>query len=237
MPHGPIFSDWNYHVLRDFFWLLPHTGSRDTLAQFLTVNALASTWIFSAVFFLFWRIEDKRREWRRSCLLEVVFAFFLAMIVTLAWRPWIGWAAPSLVPRFQMLYPDYFWNDGNHNCFPSHSTLIYLLVAAGFWPFKRWVSALLMLWVLLGISAPRVYVGGHYPIDVLAGIVIAAVALWIARWICATPRIAGLFSQIITKDGISLDLFLFLWLFELAEGFRSSYIIAMGLARGARSIL
>jgi len=44
-------------------------------------------------------------------------------------------------------------------------------------------------------------------------------------------------SQIITKGGILLDLFLFLWLFELAEGFRSSYIIAMGLARGARSIL
>jgi membrane-associated phospholipid phosphatase len=237
VPHGPIFSDWNYHVLRDFFWLLPHTGSRDTLAQFLTVNALASTCIFSAVFFLFWRMEDKRREWRRGRLLEVVFAFFLAMIVTLAWRPWIGWAAPSLVPRFQTLYPDYFWNDGNHNCFPSHSTLIYLLVAAGFWPFKRWLSALLMLWVLLGISAPRVYVGGHYPIDILAGILIAAIALWMARRICATPRVAGLFSQIITKDGISLDLFLFLWLFELAEGFRSSYIIAMGLARGARNIL
>jgi hypothetical protein len=44
-------------------------------------------------------------------------------------------------------------------------------------------------------------------------------------------------SQITTKGGILLDLFLFLWLFELAEGFRSSYIIAMGLARGARSIL
>ena len=94
-----------------------------------------------------------------------------------------------------------------------------------------------MLWVLLGISAPRVYVGGHYPIDILAGILIAGVALWIARWICATPRVAGLLSQMIAKGSVLLDLFLFLWLFELAEGFRSSYIIAMGLARGARSIL
>ena len=162
-------------------------------------------------------------------------AFCLAMLATLTWRPWVGWPAPSLTQPFRALYPDYFWNEGNPNCFPSHSTLIYLIVAAGIWPFKRWLSALLMLWVVVAISLPRLYVGGHYPIDVAAAILLAAIAVWATRGICSNGRASELVDRIILKK-MPLELFLFLWLFELAEGFRSSYFVATGLARVARSI-
>ena len=234
MPE-PFLPDWNFRILHEFFLQFPHNELRDSLAQFLTLNALASTWIFAAVFYFYWRIEDKRTVWRRSRLLEIFIAFCLAMIVTVTWRPWIAWPAPSLVARFRVLYPEYFWNDGNPNCFPSHSTLIYLIVAAGVWPFKRWLSALLMLWVLLAISLPRVYVGGHYPVDVLAAIFLSVIILWITRRICATGWVSALLGQTVSK-GLLLEFFLFLWLFELAEGFRSSYVIALSFAHAARSI-
>jgi membrane-associated phospholipid phosphatase len=234
MP-GPFLSDWNFRVLQDLFRILPHNLRRDSLADFLTTNALLSTWIYATVFYLFWRIEDSRTVWRRSRLLEIFVAFLLAMLVTLAWRPWIAWPAPNLVPRFQILYPRYFWNEGNLNCFPSHSTLIYLIVAAGLWPFKRWVSAILMLWVLLAISLPRVYVGGHYPVDVLASILLAAIAIWTARLICSNARTSALFERIISKK-MFLESLLFLWLFELAEGFRSSYSVATYVAHVVRSL-
>jgi membrane-associated phospholipid phosphatase len=232
---GPFLPDWNFRILQEFFGLFPHNEFRDSLARFLTANALASTWIFAAVFYVYWRIEDERTGWRRSRLLEIFIAFCLAMIVTVTWRPWIAWPAPSLVPRFRVLYPEYFWNDGNPNCFPSHSTLIYFIVAAGLWPFKRWLSALLMVWVLLTISLPRVFVGGHYPVDVLAAILVAAITLWTTWRICATARISALLKRILSK-GIILELCLFLWLFELAEGFRSSYYIATSFAQVARNV-
>ena len=231
---GPWFSDWNFHILQELFRLLPHNLRRDSLADFVTMNALASTWIFAAVFYFCWRIEDGRTVWRRSRLLEIFYAFFQAMLVTLTWRPWIAWPAPNLVPRFQILYPRYFWNEGNLNCFPSHSTLIYLIVAVGLWPFKRWVSALLVLWVLLAISLPRIYVGGHYPVDVLAAILLTAIVAWITRRICADPRVSGLLARIISKRML-VECLLFLWLFELAEGFRSTYSIATYIAHATRS--
>jgi membrane-associated phospholipid phosphatase len=232
---GPFLPEWNFRVLQQLFLVFPHDGARDTLAQFFTANALASTWIFAAVFYLYWRIEDKRTVWRRSRLGEIFIAFCLAMLATLTWRRWVGWPAPSLVPRFRELYPGYFWNDGNPNCFPSHSTLIYLIVALGLWPFKRWLSALLMLWVLLVISLPRVYVGGHYPVDVLAAIFLAVVALWVTQRLCARSRVSELLARVVSK-GIIVEFFLFLWLFELADGFRSSYFIVTRLARLARGI-
>jgi hypothetical protein len=78
-------------------------------------------------------------------------------------------------------------------------------------------------------------VGGHYPIDVVAAILLTAMAIWITRWICSNRRVSDLIDRIISKK-MPLEMFLFLWLFELAEGFRSSYFIATGLARVARSI-
>jgi membrane-associated phospholipid phosphatase len=233
MP-GPFLSGWNFRVLQEFFRLVPHNEWRDTLAQFLISNALASTWIFAAVFYLYWGMEDQRTAVRRKQLAEIFISFCLAMVATLAWRPWVGWPAPSLVPRFRTFYPEYFWAEGNPNCFPSHSTLIYLIVAAGFWRLNRWISTILMLWVLIAISLPRIYLGGHYPIDVVAAILLAAIAMWAALYICSRPRISELMTIISKK--MLLELFLFLWLFELAEGFRSSYVIATDLAHVARSI-
>jgi membrane-associated phospholipid phosphatase len=235
MTPGPFLPDWNFHLLQQLFRLLPHNLQRDSLADFLTTNALVSTWIYAAVFYVYWSIEDSRRVWRRAHLLEVFVAFWLAMLASVVFRPWIAWPAPNLVPRFQMLYPRYFWNEGNSNCFPSHSTLIYLIVAAGFWPFKRRLSAVLILWVLAAISLPRVYVGGHYPVDVLAAILLAVVALWTARQICANPRVSGLLMQA-SSMGLKIEWLLFLWLFELGDGFRSSYSIATYLARATRNI-
>lgn len=235
MTPGPFLPEWNFHVLQEFFRLVPHNEWRDTLAQFFISNALASTWIFAAVFYLYWRIEDQRTPVRRKQLAEIFVCFCLAMIATLAWRPWIAWPAPSLVPRFRIFYPEYFWAEGNPNCFPSHSTLIYLIVAAGFWRLNRWISMALMLWVLIAISLPRIYAGGHYPIDVIAAILLAAIAIWATRRICARPRVSELLARIIPNKTV-LELFLFLWLFELAEGFRSSYVIATDLAHMARRV-
>src|SRR5271156_3266883 len=96
----PFLPDLNFQALQQLFSLLPHTELRDSFAQFLIQNALASTWVFAAVFYVYWRIEDERTVWRRSRLLEIFIAFCLAMVVTVAWRPWIAWPAPSLVPRF-----------------------------------------------------------------------------------------------------------------------------------------
>ena len=235
MTPGPYLADWNFRVLQELFRRFPHGEALDGMAQFLALNALASTWIYSAVFYIFWRIEDDRTVWRRAHLSEIFIAFCLATFATLLLRPWVGWPAPTLVPRFRELYPQYFWNDGNQNCFPSHSTLTYLLVATGFWPFRRWLSLLLTVCVFLLISMPRIYIGGHYPIDIIAAILWAAAATGVARLICARPETAMFLKRIVSK-GLLVEVFLFLWLFELGNGFLSSYWILRTLARAARSV-
>ena len=91
-----------------------------------------------------------------------------------------------------------------------------------------------MLWVVIAISSPRSYVGGHYPIDVAAASSGGHRRVGNAG-VRSNGRVSELVDRIILKK-MPMELFLFLWLFQLAEGFRSSYFVATGLARVARSI-
>lgn len=231
----PVLSDWNFRLLRALFHLLPHTACRDSIAQFFVDNALPSTFIFAAALYFYWRIDDDRAVRRRYRLLVLASVVCVMSLVTLGLRPWIGWPAPVLSPRFRDLYPQDLWSEGNPNCFPSHSTFVYLLIALGLWPFSRKLSVLLAVCVVMLISFPRIYIGGHYPVDVLAGVVLAGFAAWVVEGVCRFgPMRAGL--QRVASAGAWVELLVFLWLFEVAEGFRSSFWILSIAARAAKNM-
>ena len=198
------------------FRLVRHRGSTDTFFDFLTFNHLVSTWIFAAVFYLYWRIHDERTMWRRWRLTQAAIAFAAAVGITLIVRPWIAWPAPALNPTFRPLYPNYFWGNGSYDSFPSHATLAYFIVAAGVWPLNRRLAVALAVWVLVFISFPRIFVGGHYPIDVIASLALGIVVLLVIwQWNPGQTRLEWLVSP----RNAWRELVLILWLFELGEEF------------------
>ncbi len=213
----PWWPEWNFRALQWLFHVIRHRGTTDTLLDFLTSNHLVSTWIFAAVFYLYWRIADERTTWRRWRLTQIVIAFAIAVVISLVIRPFVSWPAPAVNPGFRGLYPNYFWGNGSYDSFPSHATLAYFMVAAGIWPLNRRLSLALTVWVLAFISFARIYVGGHYPIDVLASLVLGvAVLLVVCRW---NPSQSSLQWLVSPRNGWR-ELVLILWLFELAEEFR-----------------
>lgn len=230
---GPWFADWNHAVLQALFRVMPFNGWRIALAEIATYNPLASTWIFALVFYIFWWQKDERTLWRRSRLLETALSCTLTVLLTLAIRPWVSWPSPIRVASFQTLYPSYLGTVGNANCFPSHSTLVYLMVGLGFAGLNRKISVSLVAFTFAAISFPRVYLGGHYPIDILASTMLAIVATVSFRLWCAHPRI-GHFLEWAASRGALTEIFLFLWVFELGEGFRSGMDALLILGHAGR---
>jgi undecaprenyl-diphosphatase len=220
MPE-PWLADWNRAVMEALFHVLPHSGARVNVAEFLTLNPLVSTLPFAAVFYLQWRIEDERTIWRRSRLLEVIVAFAAGMAFSLILRIWISWPAPTLSPVFREMFPDYIWGLGNLNSFPSHSTLAYTLAGAGMYSIRKRLGVLMFLFVLAAISFPRVYIGGHYPIDVVVSLALAFACLWAARRVGRIASVQAWLERMAAGNG-RVELFVFLWLFEMAEGFRGT---------------
>lgn len=193
---------------------------RDTAARFVAENSLVSCFVIGAIFYYYWQIKDERTLWRRRHLIGIIVACVVAVTVTGLWRPWLHWPSPSRSEGFHGLFPAYLWGTGTENSFPSHSTLVYILVAFGLWPLSRTISFLSAVFVLIFISLPRMYVGGHYPIDILAMLPFALAVLLPVSWWAAGSESAIRLVRVFSAGGWA-DFVLFLWFFELSEGFGS----------------
>jgi undecaprenyl-diphosphatase len=101
-------------------------------------------------------------------LLGLVFNNFLLKNLVARPRPWL--TVPGLLPLMEPPDP---------NSFPSGHTCA-AFAAAGIWmrtlPDRRLKAAAAAAAVLMGYS--RVYVGVHYPTDVLAGMCIGLFCAW-----------------------------------------------------------
>jgi membrane-associated phospholipid phosphatase len=227
---APWFYALNHWLLAALFRLFPHTDARMNLAQFFIHNRLASEVWFAVACYYFWSLRDEQSEWRRARILEASAACLTAAIVMLAVRPFIGSVPPSRAPEFQQLFPPYLWDFSSGNSFPSHSTLVYLVMAGGLWPINRRLSAALCGWALLTVSLPRVYMGGHYPTDVFGSIIIAAVVLALGRRVGASRAGAQLLDRL-SSAGSWIEIAMFLWFFELGDGFHSALEIGAFIVR------
>jgi undecaprenyl-diphosphatase len=105
--------------------------------------------------------------------------------------------------------------------FPSDHAVLFFCLGMGLWLISRRLGAIALAYALLGACFPRVYVGIHYPTDILAG---AALGIGIAcfgmvDWI----RNAVIHPMLYWQEHYpaSFNAFLFLFSFEIAEQFDS----------------
>jgi undecaprenyl-diphosphatase len=71
------------------------------------------------------------------------------------------------------------------NSFPSDHAVIFFAIATAIWMRSRLCGGLAYLWVLLFACLPRVYLGYHYPSDVVAGAMIGT-AIMVAAYAVPT---------------------------------------------------
>jgi membrane-associated phospholipid phosphatase len=109
-------------------------------------------------------------------LLGATVAIVLARLCGLA----ISWPPPSRDPILAHLYPTYLIENINENSFPSESTALYAAIAAGVSSLNRQIGAILFVLVVVVVSLPRVFVGGHYPTDIFAGLILGLAAYFLA---------------------------------------------------------
>ena len=229
----PWLSRVNYDLLVRLYRFWPFNTLRVNIAEIFILNPWMSTLPFAVGYFLSWSESSAVVATRRQRLLEIPLACVLAVAVTVVLRPWIRWPSPSHAPGFQSLYPPYLWAYGNENCFPSHSTLICLIVAIGLLPLHRKIGTILVAFVFLAISLPRIYVGGHYPIDMAASVVLAIVCYCAVRALSLLPRVQAILGWAASR-GLWSECIIFLWSFELGDGFRGTLMTVATLRHLSR---
>jgi membrane-associated phospholipid phosphatase len=168
-------------VLSVFIYL-----SDSNLSLFFTINSLSgytgdllwvaltffSDGLVSFIILLPWIKRKPRLIWAvlLAAILFTIFGQGIKRVVDVARPPQV--LSPDV---FHLIGPDW----GQH-AFPSgHAAMIFMLAGAFVFTISRtWVRWLLVVFASL-IALSRVVVGVHWPLDILAGVAIGWVGVWI----------------------------------------------------------
>jgi hypothetical protein len=98
-----------------------------------------------------------------------------------------------------------------------------MIVAIGFLPLHRGIATALIVFALVGISLPRVYLGGHYPLDVVASVVLAVASYLAVQALSSISRVQALLNWAGTR-GLWSECLIFFSSFELGNGFQGTML-------------
>jgi membrane-associated phospholipid phosphatase len=145
-----------------------------------------------AMGFVFW-LESRERYWRfASALLLLSFLAFVTYLFFPSTPPWLQYPhvvhkiSDETVAKLGLNYfisPLYRSLDPNlYAAFPSLHAAYPVVAAVYAWGSRRWLSLLLCGWAAC-VWFSVVYLGEHYVVDALDGLVYVAAAVLLVEWV------------------------------------------------------
>jgi undecaprenyl-diphosphatase len=207
---------WLVHVGSSSF-VFTHTVH--AIYDFYIVKGLVPLTILCAIWFKPGDSQQWRREMVVATLCSGLVAFVVGRVSALA-LPFR--LRPIYTPGLQQMFP--FSNEMGSgmrfwSSFPSDHAAIWMAIAVGIFFVWRWIGVLAMLQCLVCICLPRIYLGLHYPTDVIAGIVVGALCSWVLTRAPIRGRYAPPVVGFMERQPTVAYMLAFLFLFEFATMF------------------
>jgi len=193
-------------------------GIQSALRHFV----LGGFW-YAAAMFIFW-VQSARHGQRstRVRIITTIIGSAITILLTLLVGLVIAWPPPMRDPELAHFFPPYIDRNPNESSFPSMSTALYASVAAGIYSIHR--TAGFFLWVALPllVSLPRMYVGGHWFSDIVAGLILALIGYAVARCLLESRVLAPLEAAIAGNQHFMVitEFLVFAWILQVAVEFR-----------------
>ena len=209
-----------------------HSWLLDKGMGFVSHNNLFKGGIFTMLLWWAWFKQEKRPSHHRAQIIStllsgvvaIAVARALALLLPFRVRPLQEASVHFVLPYGRM--PDWFegWSS-----FPSDHAVLFFTLATGLFLLHRTIGIFALVYSLVFIAAPRVYVGIHYPTDILAGALIGIViALLGNHYLVKNKHIRSLVTLSYVKPELFYPVF-FLFTYQIADLFDSSRELVRGM--------
>lgn len=170
---------------RDLFLALNGTHSPfwDPVMAFFSAKTV---WIplYAAILYGFYHFSDRTLPPRKRWLQALAGVAAVLVCFTLcdrcgAWlKEWVGRPRPAWDPALDGM-GRLLEGKGSHNGFPSNhaANTFGLALLSGLIFKRRWYLVLMLLWAA-AVSYSRIYVGKHFPLDVVCGTLLGLAVAW-----------------------------------------------------------
>ena len=208
--------DWDRYLL---LWINSPAGQNGVVDKFmydLADSDLVKGGIFLAFYWGLW--FDRDGSQRRDVVVALAAAIITAILsrglqVGLPFHlrplhtPGIGVHVPVGVDPAIL---------NTFSSFPSDHAMLFFALSVPIWWRSRWLGAAAMLWTVLLIALPRVYLGYHFPSDVIAGAVLGVIVMVVLCRLISRMRLPDRVVALSKTHPAAFYAVAFLVTFELA---------------------
>jgi undecaprenyl-diphosphatase len=195
----------------------------DDLAFLVEESNLLKGGIALALVWWAWFKYEKPPSNKREFLLFGFASSAVALLLGRALSLWIPFRErPLQNPQYHFQIP-YSVTGSVHswNSSPSDHAVLFFCLAASLWMVSRGLGVLAMCHAFFVVCLPRIYVGYHYPTDILAGAVLGVSAALASRVTALRKSITRPALRWMEIHPATAYAVAFLWTFEVGELFVS----------------
>ena len=187
-----------------------------------------------------WFKRDNRDPYNRehvililfSCIVAIVLARTLALTSPFRLRPVHEEGLHFLLPYGSTRATLSGWSS-----FPSDHAAMFFSLSTGLLFTHRQAGAFALFYSTLFIAFPRIYVGLHYPTDIIAGAIIGiTIALIVNVYLVKNTMIQSIVNLSYSRPNVFYPLF-FLFTYQLVDMFNDSRALVGGVLKLVRSII
>jgi undecaprenyl-diphosphatase len=193
--------------------------------------------LFMAVYWWLWFERDE--GWRRHVVVAIVAGTATAVVSRLVQvglpfhqrplhTPGLGLNVPLPVDPETL---------NTFSSFPSDHAMLFFALSVPLWRRAAWLGVAAMLWTALVICLPRIYLGYHYPSDVLAGAILGVICMLLLSALARRTRLPDQAVRLADQRPAAFYAVAFIVCFELATLFADARHLLLDVYAVARMML
>lgn len=162
----------------------------DAVVHFLASNHMLKGCVFICVFYFFWfqskgSTNSLELGERRQILLYTLLICIPGLIITRTLAAILPFRQRPLYDSQLHLHRAFTFDSNSlesWSSFPSDHAVLFFALATAVFLFDRKIGWFLYVYAVFCISLPRIFLGIHYPSDILAGALFGGALAYSARW-------------------------------------------------------